>query len=40
MDGVHVHCVSAHDQAMQNYAGQQISLYHTDHTHESRGFVL
>ena len=32
--------VSAHDLFMQNYAGQQNSRYHTDHTHKSRGFVL
>ena len=40
MDGVHGHCVLAYNYFMQNYAGQQISRHHTDHLHESRGFVL
>ena len=37
---VRVHCVSAHNQFMQNNAGKQISRHHTNHRHESRGFVL
>ena len=39
MDGVHAHCVSADDQFMQNYAGQQISSHHKDHTYTRISWV-
>ena len=35
MDADNVHCFSPHNEFMHNYAGQQTSRYHTDHTHES-----
>ena len=35
LDADHVHCFSAYNYFMPNYAGQQISHYHTDHTHKS-----